>query len=126
MAFIHPAGLATLELMAEEGVAGGHFYTQMKVESEPSPTELEFGGRDFSGRPGRDGIGDFPRYLRVQFGSLLPAILGEKTADRDGNARARAGRLAFREFVLLPRIRMELLGEDDPDGWGPPASVPEP
>jgi hypothetical protein len=49
MAFIHPAGLATLELMAEEGVVGGHFYTQMKVGSEPSPTELEFGGRDFSG-----------------------------------------------------------------------------
>jgi hypothetical protein len=24
-------------------------YTQVKVESEPSPTELEFGGRDFSG-----------------------------------------------------------------------------
>jgi hypothetical protein len=30
-------------------VVGGHFYTQMKVGSEPSPTELEFGGRDFSG-----------------------------------------------------------------------------
>ena len=73
-----------------------------------------------AGDPAEMGSGISPRYLRVQFGSLLPTILREKTADRNGNARARAGRLAFREFVLLPRIRMELLGEDDPDGWGPP------
>jgi hypothetical protein len=29
-----PAGLVTLELMAEEGVAGGRFYTPVRVESE--------------------------------------------------------------------------------------------